>query len=172
MTNLVRRLIVMRHGKAGFDDEDDRDFIRRLTVRGESQAALMASWLHRESILPDVIFSSTAVRAFQTVMIAARGLNFAPEAIEFRREMYLADVGTLMSVIRSAPAVKTVMLMGHNPGLEALICELCGSTAGRREDHKLMTTAAAAVVDMPEDWSGPLAGMGQLAVVKRPADLR
>lgn len=166
-----RRLIIMRHGKSGYDEAYYNDFVRRLAPRGQSDVPRMGGWLRREGRVPDLVYSSTAFRAYETALLAARAMNYAEEAIEFKRELYLADVGTLLACIRTAPADKNIMLIGHNPGLDALVEELCGRTAGRRDDGKVMATAAVAVIAMPKDWTGRLSGEGKLEALMRPGDL-
>ena len=166
-----RRLVLMRHGKSGYDDAYYNDFVRRLAPRGEKDVPRVTGWLRREGLVPDLIYSSTAYRAYETALLAARTLNYAEEAIDFKRELYLAEVGALLQCIRSIPAFPTIMLIGHNPGLEGLVEELCGRDAGRREDGKLMATSALAVIEMPPDWTGRLAGEGRLKALMRPADL-
>ncbi len=166
-----RRLILMRHGKSGYDEAYYNDFVRRLAPRGQQDVPRMGAWLRREGRVPDFVYSSTAFRAYETALLAVRGLNFAEEAIEFKRELYLADVGTLLACIRAAPAYKTIMLIAHNPGLDGLVEELCGHAAGRRDDGKLMATSAVAVIAMPKDWTGRLSGEGKLEALMRPADL-
>ena len=76
-------LILWRHAEAEDLDETDEgggdDLSRRLTPRGEKQAARMAAWLDRQLPEGTRIWSSPAVRTEQTVLALGRRYRVRPE---------------------------------------------------------------------------------------------
>jgi phosphohistidine phosphatase SixA len=119
---------IMRHAKSDWDVGARADFERPLSPRGERDAARMAKWLLEQTFVPDLIVSSTAVRAEQTARIVAHALGGIP--ITWRDDLYLAQLDVLVGALADPPAGNW-MLIGHNPGLEDLVefCAAAGTLA-------------------------------------------
>ena len=128
----------------------------------------MGKLIRREALMPDLIISSTAVRASSTADEAAARCGYGRKA---RREgkLYLADPAGTVDVLRRVGdgAAATVMIVGHNPGLEQLVEFLTG-------EEETLPTAALAQVALPIDrWRDlRLTTRGKLVNVWRPKELR
>jgi phosphohistidine phosphatase len=113
------RLILLRHGKAEVDSASGDDFDRRLTPRGAKESAAMGRSLAELGLLPDLALVSSAARARETWEAAEPA--FPQAQARFDDELYHADPGTVRRVAETACAGRgTVMVVGHNPGLQEL----------------------------------------------------
>jgi phosphohistidine phosphatase len=119
----MHRLILFRHGKAMPDSESGDDFDRRLAPRGERESAAMGAGLADLGMKPDLVLVSPSVRTRETW--AAAEPSFPGAEVRFEEELYHAD----SFAIRRAAEVAgrdhaTVMVIGHNPGLQELTVRL------------------------------------------------
>lgn len=142
----MRTLTLMRHAKSSWDDPllDDHD--RPLNARGEKAARTMAKRLKAQGYEPDLVIVSSARRAQQT----AEALQ-APyhDTLKIRTEprLYEAAVEDYVDVIREVgDEVKHLMLIGHNPTIEAMAAQLSGR-------ERRMPTAAYLRVEIPVSWN-------------------
>lgn len=117
------RLILLRHGQAEPDSDSGEDFDRRLATRGVAESAAMGLRLADMGFRPDLAMVSTAARARDTWDAAAPA--FPDTDVRFEGELYHADVQTIRRVARqAADGAATVMIVGHNPGLQELTVAL------------------------------------------------
>lgn len=124
----MKTLFLVRHAKSSWDDMRLADFDRPLASRGFRDAPEMGRRLAAQNILPDLILSSPANRAFSTATIIARSIDYDLDKIETRQDIYLAGVRTLVSQIQSVPdKINKLMMFGHNPGFTDLANYLSGS---------------------------------------------
>jgi phosphohistidine phosphatase len=150
-----RRLIVMRHAKAG-ELPGGPDAERALNPRGRRDAAAAGDWLRAQGLIPDLVLCSTARRARQTWQQVAAGLAAAVTVREDPR-LYEAGAAELLAVIRAAPPdTATLMYVGHNPAAQELASGLLGQAEG-------FPTAAIAVIGLAVPWASAAAGDGALA---------
>ena len=169
---MPRELLVLRHAKSDWDSKSASDFDRPLNRRGKHDAPKVGSWLYREGLIPDHVVASPAERARQTALKVCKGLEIAKGRIVWDPEIYEATLTELLNVLARCPAqARTVLLIGHNPGLETLIRHLCGDDLELPEDGKLMPTAALARLEMPLSWETLERGCAQLLGVTRPRGL-
>ncbi len=92
--------------------------------------------------------------------------------INWDNRIYAATVSELLSVLKEyKKSPKTIMLVGHNPGLEDLMVYLVGDGLHIPLDGKLLPTAAVAHLKMPNDWKDLAEGAAQLVSVKRVKDV-
>jgi phosphohistidine phosphatase len=121
----MRTLLILRHGKAA-PEGGGSDAARPLTRHGKRDAELMGQLLLRESLAPDRILASNARRARETARQAAAAAHFSG-SIDELEELYLAEPEAYITAVRRhAPDAQRVLLVGHNPGLEALTLILTG----------------------------------------------
>lgn len=162
----MKTLLLMRHAKSSWSDSELADHDRPLNRRGERDAPRMGRWLAQQGLLPDVVVSSTALRAVETARAVRESLPDAGEFVE-NPELYHADVAAWTRVIRQIPpGVQSVLAVGHNPGLEELLETL-------HDGWERMPTAAIAWFDLPlDDWAqfNP-ARSAALRAVWRPKEL-
>ena len=161
----------MRHAKSDWDSSTRFDFDRPLSKRGNKDAPRMAGWLKNQGYLPDKIVSSPACRAKQTAYLIADELGIS-ESIVWDESIYEASMMELLTVISDyADSTQTLMLIGHNPGLDYLLQYLCLSSPNENNEGKLMTTAAIAILNYGD---GPIItgqGSAELEVLMRPKEL-
>jgi phosphohistidine phosphatase len=148
-----RRLVVLRHAKAERGNTTDHD--RPLTPRGRADAIAAGRWLAESKYAPDLTICSTATRAKETWVLAATELEDGIPT-SYERAAYHADVPDLMLLLReTSEDVKTVLLVGHNPGLHYLVLTLAGGgpEALLREAHEHLATAGIAVLEFSGKWA-------------------
>jgi phosphohistidine phosphatase len=127
---------------------------------------------------PDIVLCSTATRTRETLKLIRLAFPNNPR-IRFLRSLYLAEWKAMLAAIRKMPAAaRTVLLVGHNPGMEELALALVRPP--RTEDErrrvrrlrKKFPTAALAVLDFDGTaWAGILPQRGRLSAFVRPKDL-
>ncbi|MEW5683633.1 MAG: histidine phosphatase family protein [Pseudomonadota bacterium] len=116
------RLILLRHGKAEPDSASGDDFDRRLAPRGVKDSAEMAAHLAGMGFVPDVAVISSAARTQQTWESASAAFPGAEVRVD--PALYLASSGTIRATAEDAgKACATVMIVGHNPGLQELVVQ-------------------------------------------------
>lgn len=170
----MKHLFLLRHAKSswGIPSGSDRD--RPLNRRGEAAAERMAEYLGRTGIAPDAVLCSPALRTRQTLEAVLRHIPVSSPAIE--DGLYLAGWQDLSARLALLPdGIGTVLLIGHNPGLEELALRLSDKggdaaiTARLRE--KYPTGALAGLNLAIDSWSDLAPGCGRLVSFVRPADL-
>lgn len=150
----LRRLVVLRHAKSawptGVDDHD-----RPLGPRGLRDAPAAGHALAEADCLPDLVLCSTAERARHTWELAAAEWD-TPPPVRHDPRLYGADVPELLAVVHEVPpAVGTLLLVGHNPGLEELVLELAGDALDDALDDvrtKFPTSAIAVLAWHGDAW--------------------
>jgi len=150
----MKRLTLLRHAKSSWDDHGLPDHDRPLAVRGLRDAPTMGKRLAAQGIAPDLLLTSTALRARMTADLVAASLGLAPP-IRTEARIYLASPGELLAIIAAqSEAVSELLLVGHNPGLTQLANMLL-------PDLKLANLPTAGAVSVEYDgeaWSDLDAG--------------
>ncbi|MEA2512376.1 MAG: phosphohistidine phosphatase [Thermomicrobiales bacterium] len=135
----MKTLLVLRHAKAQ-PDSPLGDWARELAGRGRRDAPVMGELIRQRIGRPDAIVSSDAHRARQTAELVAEAMGFTLP-IALVHDVYNADLDSLLGVVRSLPEhARTILLVGHNPGMEALVAALAGIEAS---DVRLPTAGLA-----------------------------
>ncbi len=168
---MKRRLLILRHAKSDRDGDAAQDFDRPLSNRGHRDAPRTGAWLKTQGLKPDLILSSPAARARETAIAIADALGLARRDVVEDERLYLASLDTLLEVLAATP-VKTgaVLLVGHNPGLDALVEYLAADPPARTAAGKLMTTAAVAWFETDDPWRKLEPGGGRLVALMRPKE--
>jgi phosphohistidine phosphatase len=166
------RLYLLRHAKSSWKDRSLADRDRPLAGRGKRAAKDMSRHVEAEGIKPDLVLCSPARRTRETLERLHRALGDGVEA-EIDETLYEASERDLFGRIRELPPeVGSVMLIGHNPGLEQLALALASEGDGLARLREKYPTAALATIDLPADsWSAIERGSGELVGYVRPADL-
>jgi phosphohistidine phosphatase len=158
----TRRLIVMRHAKAG-ELPGGPDFERALKSRGRSDSAAAGEWLAAGGYRPDAVICSAARRTRQTWHYVSEALGGQVSCTAERR-LYEADAGDVIEIVRATDAAThTLMYVGHNPAAAEVVEILTGATPP-------FPTAAIAVVGVRGEWPDLAAGDGQLLASWTPAE--
>jgi phosphohistidine phosphatase len=116
-------LIIWRHAEAAECSNPLQDHQRKLTARGEKQAARMARWLDRQLPQSTRILVSPAVRAAQTAAVLGRSAKVCPELA------LGASIGDLLALAQPSKYKGHLLLIGHQPMLGLLIGQLLGINA-------------------------------------------
>ena len=142
----MKTLLILRHAKSSWKDASLADHDRPLNKRGKRDAPRMGRLLQEQGLVPDRIISSTAKRARNTAKAVAKACD-CKDKVELTSEFYHAGPGAYLAVLQNvSDDGQRVMVVGHNPGMEALVSHL----TGRMET---MPTAALAHVVLPiEKW--------------------
>lgn len=168
----MRRLLLLRHAKSAYP-QGVGDIDRPLNPRGREAAPLMGAYIAREALTPDHVMVSPARRTQETWEGVRAELPETP--METIPSIYEAPAGRILDVIRTAPAeAKSLLVIGHNPGLGDLALRLVGE--GPKELQKDLRekfpTAALAVLEFDaEGWEDIATGAGRLLRFVRPRQL-
>lgn len=147
----MKILLVLRHAKSDRGNKALRDHDRPLASRGEADAPQVGIALAALDLIPDCIVTSTAVRASETARLIAAAMEYSGEIVE-EPDLYAASADIMLDMLRACDDAATVLLVGHNPGLEELICLLTG---GRDAEPmvRLPTAGLACLALDIEGWS-------------------
>ena len=162
----MKTLLVLRHAKSSWNDSALDDHERPLNKRGLRDAPRMGELVRDYGLIPDVVISSDAVRARLTAEAVAKAARYAGEIL-LDPHLYLASPADILSRLKRAREnAETVMIVGHNPGLEQLVEQL----TGERQD---LPTAALAQIGLPIDQWRDLkrSTRGTLVGLWRPKDV-
>ncbi|WP_350113464.1 phosphohistidine phosphatase SixA [Nitrosomonas sp.] len=166
------QLIIMRHAKSDWSDASRSDFDRSLTARGKKAAKQMGQWLKQKQYRIDRILCSPALRAKQTCQLAAEQLDSAQQRVLWEDRIYEASLNDLITLINQYGAgAHTLLIVGHNPGLDQLLCHLCDDPPLANDSGKLLTTAATAVLDYGTAPISAKAHQAHLQCLIRPKEL-
>ncbi len=166
MASKLRELMLLRHAKSDWKQDDLMDIDRPLSDKGKKNALKMGKWLKSQNLMPDLILVSPAHRAQQTLR---RICSECPANTITIDELYLAELNTLQKVLTEAPAAIRVMIIGHNPGLELLYRFLHNEP--EEDAIHLFPTASLAHFILPQDWHSLEQGDGKLTQFIRPKDI-
>lgn len=153
----------MRHAKSDWNADYDGDHDRPLSQRGVRSAEVMGRVLTEEGETPDLIITSTAVRARTTAQIAAEAGGWECEIV-LEPRLYGTGSDMVVQVAAAAPQVGCLMLVGHQPTWSILVSVLTG-------DQIEMKTATVASIGFDiDEWSELAAAQGTVDAVYRPRD--
>ncbi len=166
----MKNLLLMRHAKSSFKEGEMPDFERPLSKRGEKDAPRMGKLLKDKNLVPDLIIASTAVRASRTAELVADKSGYKGEIL-YVQSLYLGEPEAYLEALRDLKEdsndLQTVLVIGHNPGLESLLQMLT--------DHvDCLPTSAIAYLKVPvRTWSALTSQIiAELENLWRPRDLK
>jgi phosphohistidine phosphatase len=155
-----RTLILLRHAKSDWSG-DDADIDRPLATRGLRQAPDAGRWLADQINSIDLAVVSPANRARTTWALVAAELKSAPP-VRIDERAYAASADELLDIASELPDdVHTVVLVGHNPGIEVLASLLTGEPVSMR-------ASSLAVIATDGPWSSLGHGTAVLEASGRP----
>ncbi|HTR15899.1 MAG TPA: histidine phosphatase family protein [Acetobacteraceae bacterium] len=124
----MRQLLLLRHAKSSHDDPRFSDHERPLNERGRRAALAMRAAMRDLGLAPDIVLVSTARRTLETLE-ALEPWDETP-LVEPMDQLYLAESPQLLQALREVPeTARSVMLVGHNPGMHDLALHLAGDEA-------------------------------------------
>jgi phosphohistidine phosphatase len=177
-----RKLVLLRHAKSAWPDLPDHE--RPLAGRGRRDAPVMGRWLRGAGHVPDRVLCSTARRTRETWQLAQPELGTAPP-VSFEDQVYEASAAQLLDLARhAAPAVKTLLIVGHAPGIPELALVLAGAAAPADGGggsavppaavdrmRAKFPTAAIAVLELTGPWDRLRPGAARLTSFVTPRDV-
>lgn len=169
----MRRLMLLRHAKSSWPaNTADRD--RPLAVRGREAAPVMGRYLAEELLLPDLVLISPAKRTVETWELVRPMLPERP-GTHFEPRIYESPSERLLKVAQEVePGVRTLLMIGHNPGFEELAARLTshGDRYAAARMAQKYPTCGLAVLDFDiEDWRDLSPRSGRLDRFVTPASL-
>lgn len=152
----MRTLYLLRHAKSSWNDASLRDFDRPLNERGLGAAKLIGEHLKSKNISLSLVVSSPALRTTETSRLVLESSGF-DASLKFDARIYEASLRQLLGVVEEfdddAPSV---LLIGHNPGMEQLLECLT------LQERRMATAALAKVALSVGSWQGVKRGAGEL----------
>jgi len=169
------RLLLLRHAKSDWSEAGLADRDRPLSKRGRESAPVLGRRMKEMGWNPDLVLSSPATRARQTLGLVLDRLGTSP-GIVFDETLY--DFGSgerlLASIKEHGGKAPTLMVVGHNPAMERLALMLAGHGEAelRAAMERKFPTAALAVIDFDATaWSSVKQGLGTLSAFVTPKGL-
>ncbi len=145
-------LYLLRHAKSSWADPTLADHERPLAPRGRRDAKRIAKHLRRLGYEPELILCSSAVRTRETLELLRSAVPAS--AVNIEEDLYAASREELFARLRLVPdAVVSVMLIGHNPGLQQLALELASAGDELERLAARFPTAALATFVLAKSWS-------------------
>jgi phosphohistidine phosphatase len=142
----MKTLLLMRHGKSSWKDDKLEDHERPLKKRGRKDSNRIAKVIEKSNLVPDLILSSSATRARETAEIVAETLSYKQD-IDYLDELYMGEPQNFIdALINLDNDYNTVLVVAHNPGLEAYLQIIDG------EIEAVPTAGLGHLVLMIDDW--------------------
>ncbi|HLG35676.1 MAG TPA: histidine phosphatase family protein [Bacteroidia bacterium] len=144
----MKTLLLARHGTAEERREGENDFDRTLTEAGKKESAIAGKKLLSMNLIPEIIISSPAPRAFETAKIISGKIKYPKEKIRIEKVLYTGNVQQALKLLSQIPGTKQIVILcGHNPLLEEIFSSLCEGRV--KEIHKGDIAAVSFEMD---DW--------------------
>jgi len=138
----TKTLLILRHAKSSWEFADLSDHDRPLSSRGKRDAPRIGRKLLKEGLIPQLIISSPAVRAYSTAEKVAKACGYDGE-ISVESSLYGSGYKEYLNVLQTQnDQYDIIMLVGHNPHSEQLLETLTGKMI-------TMPTCTVAYVRLP-----------------------
>ncbi len=159
----MKELLVLRHAKSRRTPYDADDVTRPLNKRGERSAPAMGRILARAGLVPDLIISSPASRAFRTAELAAEAMGYTGE-VRVEGRFYFESIESVFRALRGlSDSVGRLLIVGHNPTFEELVWRfVCDNPAVGGAGLRLPTACLVLVNLFVDRWSQASPGCGQI----------
>lgn len=170
----MKRLTLLRHAKSGEDPNAARDFDRALNPKGRRAARAIGRHMREAELHFDAVIASPATRVAETLEEVAAGYGQGLDPT-WEKRIYLASPTELLDVVQDAPDdAESLLIVGHNPGLEQLVLMLVpeqGAGARGAVAEKYPTASLAEMALDVDDWDQVAPGTAALVRFVRPRDL-
>jgi len=163
-------LYIMRHAKSDWSGPQISDFDRPINKRGTRNAMRIGGWMNENNHTPQKIISSPALRAKETIELVAEQISkFNLEDLTYEDELYLAGFTQLIEFINTyKDKVQSLMLVGHNPGIENLVNYLCDRSGDK---ETIVTTANLFIFKFSSDSFNTAVDIIELVEAIKPREL-
>ena len=164
---MAKTVFIFRHGKSDWNAAYSTDHERPVAPRGRQAARLMGRFLRHSGQIPDLVITSSAVRARSTAELAAEAGEW-PATLQIEPRLYGAHASTIFDLIRAQPeSLESVMLVGHEP-----TCSACVGLLSGRSNVRFPTAAMARIDFDVDSWERIRAESGQLIWLLPPKILK
>jgi phosphohistidine phosphatase len=160
----------MRHAKSDWSGPQTSDFERPINKRGTRNAMRIGEWMNENNHIPQKIISSPALRAKETIELVTEQISkFNLEDLTYEDELYLAGFTQLIEFINTyKDKVQSLMLVGHNPGIENLVNYLCDKSGDK---ETIVTTANLFIFKFSSDSFNTAVDTIELVEAIKPREL-
>lgn len=153
----MKTLYIVRHAKSSWDYPELTDFERPLNKRGLRDAPFMGKILKEMGILPELIISSPALRAYKTAKIISEEIGYQLEDIETSESLYEYGTKEALQIIQSVDdEINSLMIFGHNPTLT----QLNNYLSNNRIDN-IPTCGITSIIFNVDKWNKIKTGLGK-----------
>ena len=144
----MKTLLILRHAKSSWKEQDLPDHDRPLNKRGKNDAPRMGKLLKDENLVPDLIMSSTAVRAKKTAELVDKTCKYNGKIV-FNHSLYGAEPAAYLKILEGlSDKHMAALVVGHSPSVEETVELLTGSL------DVIMPTCALAQISLPiKNWA-------------------
>lgn len=161
----MKTLILLRHAKSSWDDLSVADFDRTLNKRGRESAPRMGEYFKEKNIDADLVLCSPARRTKQTCELFLEKAKLECQ-VHYDKRIYEADIAELLEVLADVEEPhRTVLMIGHNPGMS----DLQEFLTGRFEEFP--TACMAQVTLSAPIWKEIKPRSGKLDWIARPKEI-
>lgn len=172
---MMLTLSLLRHAKSSWSNPTLPDRERPLATRGVTDAPLMGKAMAERGIDPELVLCSSARRTRDTLDLVLPELRVEPKIV-YVDALYHASPEEMLELLHGIqPGANRVMLVGHNPEIQAFALDLVGSGPKHFRD-RLRTkypTAGLAVINFVSGlWKSVSVNSGTLNLFISPRDLR
>lgn len=175
----MKTLYILRHAKAVPGEPSADDSARELAPRGHADATRLGAWLAKKDMQPALVLCSPARRTVETWQDVSQAFKKPPEP-QFPHVLYLASPNLILTELHKVAAKsESLMVIGHNPGLESLALHLVKRPKGDKAKDRVRAmaegfpTCALGVFEFDiEKWKDLAEGEGELTHYIRPKDLK
>ena len=124
----MKTVYIVRHAKSSWEDMTLADHDRPLLPVGIKRTKKIAAYLKQRGIRPDLMLSSSAVRALETAKIIAKEIGYPVDNIKIEKRLYYASASDILDELYALPdEVETAMVFGHNPTLTYFVNQFINS---------------------------------------------
>ena len=114
----MKTVYIVRHAKSSWDEPGVDDHGRPLLAAGIKKTKLVIDFLKNKNVMPDLMITSSALRAKDTAFLIANGLGYTHSDIIVDEKMYHASPDSIMDELYALDdEINSVMIFGHNPTL-------------------------------------------------------
>ncbi|EKJ87748.1 SixA phosphatase family protein [Leptospira meyeri] len=167
----MKQIYLLRHAKSEWDEPYDSDLDRSLSRRGKEQTKALREYLKESRFEFDQCFVSPAERTQKTYTSLRKEILRFPKP-ELRESIYDAEKEDLLFLLQGlTPAVRSVCLVGHNPGLEELGSSLLFGDSEVSHFQKFPTAAFLGLSFSKDSWKDLSWGSCQLSVFWIPGQI-
>jgi phosphohistidine phosphatase len=164
---IMKTLYLVRHGKSSWENMMHQDYERPLLPKGVKRTKKVASFLSEKNVVPDLIISSHAVRAFETAKIIAGKLGYPQGKICVSEDLYFLGQRAMENLIFGLDdKVNSVMLVGHNPDMT----NFANSFLVEQIDY-MPTTGVVCVNFKTIHWTDIFLAAREILFIIRPRDI-